>query len=189
LSGTATARHVLLITGRPGVGKTTLIQKVAASLPGRRLAGFYTEEIRVAGRRTGFRAVTFDGRETIMAHTEFGGPHRVGRYGVDVSAIDAVAQVTLASTRTADVYLVDEIGKMECLSSAFVGAMRQLLALRRPVMASVGQHGGGFIAEVKDWPEAELWEITRSNRNDMPERALAWLARHGVEAGGVRTGR
>ncbi|MFZ1060598.1 MAG: nucleoside-triphosphatase, partial [Candidatus Rokuibacteriota bacterium] len=47
--------HVLLITGNPGSGKTTVIRRVAAALSGRRLGGFYTEEIRVGGERRGFR--------------------------------------------------------------------------------------------------------------------------------------
>ena len=44
-------RHVLLLTGTPGVGKTTVISKVVAKLNRARLAGFYTEEIRVHGER------------------------------------------------------------------------------------------------------------------------------------------
>jgi nucleoside-triphosphatase THEP1 len=35
---------ILLLTGAPGVGKTTVLRKVAAGLPDRRLAGFYTED-------------------------------------------------------------------------------------------------------------------------------------------------
>lgn len=74
----------LLLTGVPGVGKTTVLRKAADGLSDRRLAGFYTEEIRSDGERRGFRMVCFDGREGVMARTEFPGPHRVGKYGVDV---------------------------------------------------------------------------------------------------------
>jgi nucleoside-triphosphatase len=76
----------------------------------------------------------------------------------------------------ARVYLVDEIGKMECLSDRFVAAMRVLLSGHAPVVATVGAQGGGFIAEVKRRPECELWEVTRVNRDEMPARILAWLA-------------
>ena len=168
-------RHVLLITGNPGSGKTTLIRRVADALAGRRLGGFYTEEIRVGGERRGFRLATFDGQERVMAHVEFGGPHRVGKYAVDVSVIDAVADSALAVRDEVDVYLVDEIGKMECMSSRFVAALRGLLDSAKPVVATIARRGGGFITEVKARKDAELWEVTRANRDGMPQEVLTWF--------------
>lgn len=177
--GSAGAR-IGLITGRPGVGKTTAIRKVAASLSGLLLRGFYTEEIRVAGERRGFRLVTLDGHERVMAHVSVRGPHRVGKYGVDVALVDDVADSVLAASAPADLYLVDEIGKMECLSSRFVGAMRALLDSTRPVVATVAQRGGGFIAEVKQREDVLLWEVTPGNRDGLPDRVRAWLRGRGI---------
>jgi nucleoside-triphosphatase len=171
---------VLLITGSPGSGKTTVIRKVAAALSGRRLGGFYTEEIRVRGERKGFRLATFDGQERVMAHVDFRGPHRVGKYGVDVSVIDALAESALAEEDDAEVYLVDEIGKMECMSPRFVAALRGLLDSGKPVVATIAQKGGGFIVEVKAREDVELWEVTRANRDGMPREVLAWLEKRQV---------
>ncbi len=167
---------MLLITGSPGVGKTTVIRKVAASLSGRRIGGFYTEDIRADGQRQGFRLVTFDGRERIMAHVDLGGPHRVGKYKVDVGAVDEAAQSAL-SAGNADLYVVDEIGKMECLSPRFLASMRRLLDSSAPVVATVALRGGGLITEVKGRADAELWTVTRANRDELPARVLAWLGR------------
>ncbi len=168
--------HALLITGSPGVGKTTIIRKVAAALSGRRLGGFYTEEIRVDGQRRGFRLVTFEGRQWTMAHVEVRGPHRVGKYGVDVAVVEEAASSALAVGR-ADLYLVDEIGRMECLSPGFVVALQQLLDSPATVVATVALHGTGLIADVKRRADAELWTVTRSNRDDLPGRVVAWLRR------------
>ena len=180
------AGHVLLLTGRPGVGKTTAIRRIAASLSGWRLAGFCTDEIRVAGQRQGFRAVTLDGSERIMAHLDIRGLHRVGRYGVDVSAIDQLASPGLGLNPAVDLYLVDEIGRMECLSQRFIAAMRALLESRTLVVATIAQRGGGFIAEAKQTNGAELWEVTHANRDALPDRAVAWLR---AARAAVRTGR
>ena len=152
-----------------------MLRAAAAALRGWRAAGFYTEEIRVGGERQGFRAVTFDGQECAIAHVRFRGPHRVGKYGVDVAVIDALAARTLTVDTAIDVYLVDEIGKMECLSARFVAAMRALLRSGRPVVATIAQRGGGFISEVKARPNGELWLVTRVTRDAMPGRVLAWL--------------
>jgi nucleoside-triphosphatase len=70
---------------------------------------------------------------------------------------------------------VDEIGKMECLSSAFVEATQRLLDAGVPLVATVGVRGGGFIAEVKRRPDATVWEITRANRDAMPARVHRWI--------------
>lgn len=157
------------------MGKTTLIRKVAASLAGRRFGGFYTEEIRVAGERRGFSLTSFDGRQRVMAHVDFRGRDRVGRYGVDVTVIDELAASTLALSRDVSVYLVDEIGKMECLSPTFVKATRALLESPKKVVATIGERGGGFIAEVKAREDAELLVVTPGNRDELPARVLAWL--------------
>lgn len=164
----AAAGRNLLLTGRPGVGKTTVIVRLAEQLADRQVAGFYTEEIREAGRRQGFRAVTFAGGTTLLAHVAFDSRQHVGRYGVDVAAFERLVLSEL--TRPADVFLIDEIGKMECFSCRFTDAVRRLLGSPSAVVATVAASGGGFIAEVKARPDVEVFQVTHENRNDLPTR-------------------
>ena len=149
--------------------------RVADSLRPRRIGGFTSDEIREGARRLGFRIVPFRGEARVMAHVDFRGPVRVGRYAVDVAAIDAASETALAPDPTVELYLVDEIGKMECFSARFVAAMRRLLDGDRPVAATVPRSGGGFIAEVKRRRGAELWEVTPKNRDALVERVTEWV--------------
>ena len=169
------SRHILLLTGSPGVGKTTVIRRVAKRLGGRHVAGFYTEEIREHGTRRGFRLTTLDGKETIMAHVDFAKTFRVGRYGIDLPAIEAAVQAGLNLNDEIEVYLVDEIGKMECLSPSFIAAMRTLLNTDKVVVATVAETGAGFIAEVKRHTDVEVWHVTVANRDSLPAQVIARL--------------
>jgi nucleoside-triphosphatase len=184
--------HALLLTGRPGVGKTTALRRLAGLLAGWRLGGFYTEEIRAGGRRVGFRAVTFGGAARVIAHVAHRGPARVGAYGVDIGAVDDLAEAALAPGVAADVLLIDEIGRMECLSARFVLLTRALLDAGRLVVATLGLRGGGFIAEARTRPDAECWTVTVANRDGVPARAREWLEGRRAPAGaaaGPRAGR
>jgi nucleoside-triphosphatase len=162
------------VTGPPAVGKTTLLRRVAAALGEQHLGGFTTDEVRARGQRVGFGITPHVGSARLMAHVDFG-PPRVGRYGVDVASIDAVADETLALDASVDVYIVDEIGRMECLSLRFVARMRALLDSNHLVVASVARRGGGFIGEVKARPDVELWEISPRNRDSLVDQILKWL--------------
>jgi nucleoside-triphosphatase len=108
------AAHALLLTGLPGMGKTTIARRVAAGLDPWRARGFTTEEIRVGGRRTGFRLETLDGMLETLACVDLRSPPRVGACGVDVTTFDRVAASTLRADPAVQVYVVDEIGRMEC---------------------------------------------------------------------------
>ena len=110
------ARNILL-TGLPGCGKTTVISRIVDRLAQLRLAGFYTREIRERGDRKGFEAVGLHGSSVVLGHVDFSGRQRVGRYGVDVAGFEKLIESELSGiTADADAFVIDEIGKMECLS-------------------------------------------------------------------------
>jgi len=151
----------ILLTGLPGCGKTTAIIKIVANLKGIKTAGFYTQEIRQNGKRKGFRWTTFDGTAGILARLDIKGHLRVGKYGVDVAGFEKAAVPALDFESTdAQLFVLDEIGKMECLSDKFVAAVRRLFASDRPVLATVAQKGPGLISEVKNYPQTTLLKLT-----------------------------
>ena len=90
----------LLIEARPGAGKTTALSRLAERLGdgGAQLGGFLTREIRSEGRRTGFEIETFAGERGVLAHVDFPGPPRVGRYGVDLEEFERLGDVRMVAT-------------------------------------------------------------------------------------------
>jgi nucleoside-triphosphatase len=166
----------ILVTGPPGIGKTTLVLRVLDLLRGKRLIGFYTEEVRGSTGRTGFRIVTLDGRTAQLATAGGVGGPRVGRYTVHLAALEAVCEDALEPRPGIEVVVIDEIGKMECLSPAFVRAARRALSGRVPVLGTVALAGGGFIAEMKRVPGGEVITLSRENRDRLPAELAARLA-------------
>ena len=127
----------LLLTGRPGIGKTTAIARAAERLAHLRPRGFLTRELREGGRRVGFELRTLAGARATLAHVDLDTAERVGRYGVDVDALERVVVPELTVDPPTRLVLIDEIGKMECFSGRFVAAVRALLDARRPLVATV----------------------------------------------------
>ena len=151
----------LLLTELPGCGKTTVLLRVIEQLEDMRLAGFYTEEIREHGRRLGFKAVGLGGGSGVLAHVDLRTGVQVGRYGVDLAAFDPLVGAELGKPfEEVDLYIIDEIGKMECYSPAFVAAAGRVLDGAAPVLATIGMKGGGFVREVKARPDVELFTVS-----------------------------
>jgi nucleoside-triphosphatase len=165
---------VLLLTGEPGAGKTTVLRRAAEKLAELEIRGFTTEEIREAGERVGFRIETFDGESAVLAHVRIRSPRRVGKYGVDVAALDRILADQFAR-KNAGLVLIDEIGKMECLSPRFVETVETLLASARIFVATVALRGEGLIQSIKRRPNVELWQVNRANREELPAKVAGWV--------------
>ena len=159
------ARKNLLVTGLPGVGKTTLIKKLAEALKSLHPVGFYTEEIREEGTRKGFELISLDGRKEVLSHVEGRSPYRVGKYKVDVKGFEEFLDTLSFSNPSAHMIVIDEIGKMECYSDKFKTLLKEFLDSERCVIATIAFRGSGFIEEIKRRKDVKLFEITQSNRN------------------------
>jgi nucleoside-triphosphatase len=164
----------ILLTGPPQCGKTTVIQKVVADFPGR-AAGFYTREVCERGARLGFEIVTLASDTALLSHVDFPGPLRVGKYGVNLDNFHRVALPTLEAAPGLDLIVVDEVGKMECLSDRFVAAMERLWSQPVPLVITVAEKGGSLIEGLKAKPDKILLTVTPANREALPARILDLL--------------
>ena len=156
----------ILLTGLPGCGKTTAVMKIISNLDSERIAGFYTKEIRENDTRKGFSWNCLDGSTGILAHTKIKGPHKVGKYGVDIAGFEkSIMPILDIDNNNAELFVIDEIGRMECFSKKFATAIRSLFSSNKSVLATVAKKGKGLISEVKNYPETNLFNLTVQNRD------------------------
>jgi len=155
----------LLITGLPGVGKTTLIRRLYKALKDFHPIGFYTAEIREEGVRKGFELVTLEGKRGVLSHVDIKSRYRVGRYKVDVSGFEDFLDGISFFDPSSNMMIVDEIGKMECLSDKFEKILKKILDSEKWVIATIALKGSGLIAGVKQRQDIKLFEMTQNNRD------------------------
>lgn len=174
---------VVLLTGRPGVGKTTVVRAVVERLGGK-AGGFYTAEVRKGGIRQGFKLVTLDGEEAVMAHVEVPGRPRVSKYGVDVSAIDRVGVPAIErAIQAGGLVVIDEIGPMELYSARFKEAVLRAVESGRPVLATIMRRPNPWADGLKRRPGVRLIEVTMANRDALPEQLVAMFTPGGLAPG------
>ena len=164
-----------LITGKPGVGKTTLVQKIIERMQSVNMAGFCTEEIRCSGSRLGFELLGLNGARRTLAHVEIDSRNRVGRYGVDTSGFEEFLETLNLLNPDVELIVIDEIGKMELFSNRFQNLVRNALNSDKQVLASIPLKGNEFIREIKQRSDIHLVAVTYGNRNRLPEAIVERL--------------
>jgi nucleoside-triphosphatase len=157
----------ILITGAPGIGKTTLFRKVCTACTGFRPQGFFTGEIRQMGTRVGFSLTGLNGGEQILSHIALRGRHRVGKYGVDIEGFDVFIREALFVLPGTRLFMIDEIGKMECISSQFRHCVREILDAEIPLVATISLRGDAGIDTVKTRDDVLVYQVTRENRDTL----------------------
>ena len=170
-------RHAkTLITGKSGVGKTTLVQKIIKRMGSINMAGFCTSEIRCTGSRLGFELKGLNGGCRTLAHVEIDSRHRVGRYGVDKDGFEEFLATLDLLNPDVELIVIDEIGKMELFSNRFRNLVCDALNADKQVLATIPLKGNDFIREIKQRLDIHLLEVTHANRNRLPEAILEGLS-------------
>lgn len=157
----------ILLTGKPGIGKTTLVRKIIQQMRPAPIAGFYTAEMRSKGKRCGFELCGLNGARRILAHVNFKSRQRVARYGVDTEGFEAFLEQLDLLSPDAGLVIIDEIGKMELFSKRFQAIIRKLFNSDRELIATIALYGGGLVQGIKQRPDVHLLEITRNNRDQL----------------------
>lgn len=156
-----------LVTGAPGIGKTTLIRQVVSTMR-MRAAGFYTEDLQNSGMREGFRLVTLDGDMALLASGRHPGPVRVSKYGVDLQELERVGVAALQRALDRGYVLVaDEIGKMQLYSRPFRQTIFQAVRSGHPVLGTIMLGRNPYADRMKAHRNVEVLTLSDDNRNEV----------------------
>ena len=164
--------QVTLLTGLPGVGKSTIIKRLIQLMPDK-FSGFYTEELRKEGERNGFKVTTPDGQEAILAtkdtDVDFDNCIIFGNYKVNISALhQVVIPALLKAMSSTKIVVVDEIGPMEILSDEFCRVITRIID--NPTLTVIGSivlRPYYFADSVKKHPRVNMRIVTKDNRNEI----------------------
>ena len=162
-------KSAYLVTGLPGVGKTTLIRQVVSTMR-MRAGGFYTEDLRTEGSREGFRIVTLDGDIALLAAAGHPGPVQVSKYGVAVEELERVGVLALRGAfDRGHVLVADEIGRMQLLSRAFRQTILEAVKGGHPVLGTIMAGRNPYADRIKLHRNVELLVLTPENRQEILE--------------------
>jgi nucleoside-triphosphatase len=157
----------ILLTGRPGCGKTTLIKRIVRDLA-MPAGGFYTEEIRERSRRVGFKLITLEGKEAVFASVNFKTSKRVGKYGLDLNKLETVGvSAVREAVQARQLVVIDEIGPMEIRSATFRDAVNEAFESSVLILATIVARSLPFTDAIKKQSDVSLIEVRPENREQL----------------------
>jgi nucleoside-triphosphatase len=162
------------ITGKPKIGKSTIIKEVIRSLKAEGIAvgGMLTSDIHdEGGRRVGFSIEDIStGEKGILAHVHLhqSGP-KVGKYTVNLTDLDAIGAHSINNALAQSeprIIIVDEIGPMELKSRRFIDAVETAMISDKHLIVSVHQRSEhGLVRRIRS--TFEILEVTAENRDEL----------------------
>ena len=175
------------MTGKPGEGKTSIIQRTMKSLDetGLKAGGIYCPEIRVDSQRVGFEIIDLETKQKgILAHIDQHDGPRVGRYRVNLQDLENIGVEAINwALRSADYIVIDEVGPMELCSKRFREAVFNAVESPKPVLGVIHYRlRNPIISQIKSREDTVIYEVTIENRNNLHnilfEKIMREVERH-----------
>lgn len=163
----------IAVTGSPGVGKSTLVEKVvkASEL---NVGGVLARERRYKDRRTGFELLDLStGALGILADETGSGP-QLGKYRVHPEDLDGIGAGAIKAALKCDLIVVDEIGPMELSSRKFVSAVETAIASSKPMLVVLHEWSNHRLAK-KIRSTFNVITVTPENRDALADEILGAL--------------
>ena len=163
------------ITGMPSVGKTKTLIKIIEKIEksGYKIEGMITEPIIAKKKRVGFYIMDWQTKDKeVFAHVNIDGKDKVGKYGVDIDALERVGVPAIEKAvedEEINIIIIDEIGKMEMLSEKFCEVVIDALDSDKPIMVTLHKKSRSpLLQDVRRRDDIRILEVTPVNRNLLP---------------------
>jgi nucleoside-triphosphatase len=171
------SKRILLLTGSPGVGKTTVLVRVVEGLKskGYSVGGMLSREVRSSGNRVGFEILSLiDGQRGWLTQVDRKDGPQVGKYRVNLFDLDRVGVAAIAgAVDRCEVVALDEIGPMELFSDSFKEVVTRAIQSKKLVIATVHWRERGFLTSVLSKINDVQWfEVSIDNRERLHELIL-----------------
>lgn len=169
----------ILITGRPHIGKTTLIKQLIDNFEISQDAPIYycyTKEVIRSGKRVGYEVVTSTNPTPSCLATRNEARFPL-HYDVDINLLNTIANEIKSNQNK--ILVVDEIGLMQMQSTKFKEAIFQIMHKTNCVLigtVSLDSSSDIFLERIKTDPLCECIEYTRDNHNVLLSRLDKELA-------------
>ncbi len=126
------SRHIYIITGAIGEGKTTQVRKLVEELKAGNVSvkGIYSPRIMADDQTAGYDVVDIDSglRVPFLRVDSESESKKIGRYSINPAAIEAgLKSLSVALNSNPDVIVADEIGKMELGNEGWFAKLDGLL--------------------------------------------------------------
>jgi nucleoside-triphosphatase len=155
----------IAITGRPGVGKSTVCRNILEHLTCT-YGGMVSADIRIEGERIGFGIMDISTKEQgILAHKDGHGPC-VGKYNVNLDDLNNVGVNSIKNALSYDLVVIDEIAPMEFKSPEFVQIVEKALESDRDMLVVLHQRSNHPLAQ-RIREEFEIYAVTEDNRESI----------------------
>jgi len=162
-------RRLLFVTGRPGIGKTSVLLRAVEGLKtkGYKIGGMLSREVREKGVRIGFEIIDFySGRRGWLAHVNQPVGPKVSKYRVNLNDVDIIGAGSIRdAAENAQIIIIDEIGPMELFSQAFREAVVEAVNSGKPLLGTIHfKARDPLINLIRSRDDAEIIEVTYENR-------------------------
>ena len=162
----------IFLTGRPGIGKTSVLLRVIKILKdeGLLVGGMISQEARRGATRIGFRLIDIaNGRDGWLAHIHQKSGPSVGKYRVNLHDLQHIGILAIQSAiDTADVVVIDEVGPMELFSTAFKEAVTRAIESSKILIGVLHYRARDpLISTIRTTPYIHIVEVTLMNRQHL----------------------